>query len=120
RRCYFCWSTVVRASRRPLRGLLSMRNFLCAIKDLPHPEERVRTPVRMRVSKDAGCHCSASEAAHHTHGQWLLEAPKVLPLAKREKAKGSSSSTRLSPARMRATSLPTPVILKPWLESAIM
>src|SRR3546814_12147471 len=32
----------VRASRRPLRGLLSMRFFLCATKALPHPEERER------------------------------------------------------------------------------
>ena len=32
------WTSAVRPSRRPLRGLLRMRDFLNAIKDLPHPE----------------------------------------------------------------------------------
>src|SRR3546814_4273838 len=32
------WRAAVRASRRPLRGLLSMRFILSAIKILPHPE----------------------------------------------------------------------------------
>ena len=56
----------------------------------------------------------------HTHGQCELLAPKVRPSAKREKAKGSSSATRFCPESSRATNLPTPVILKPWLLSAIM
>src|SRR6266704_2998443 len=38
----------VRPSRRLLRRLLRMRNFLNAINKVPHPEER-----RRRVSKDA-------------------------------------------------------------------
>src|SRR5260370_33897029 len=54
------WTSAVRPSRRPrslssgrpkagpVGGLLRMRDFLNAIKDLPHPEERPR-----RVSKDA-------------------------------------------------------------------
>src|SRR3546814_5412738 len=49
----------VRGSRRPLRGLLTMRLFLNAIKDLPHPEEHGRAITRPCVSKDAGCRCSA-------------------------------------------------------------
>jgi hypothetical protein len=40
------WIDAVRASRRPLRGLLSMRIFLCAAKICPHPEER---PVGTRL-----------------------------------------------------------------------
>ena len=55
----------------------------------------------------------------HTQGQWLLDEPKVRPSAKREKVKGSSSETLLSPASSLATSLPTPASLKPWFESAI-
>ena len=49
----------------------------------------------------------------HTHGQWLLLAPNVLPLAKRPKLNGCNSETLLPPAKSFATSLPTPVILKP-------
>src|SRR5881396_1125543 len=58
-------------------------------------------------------------AADYTQGEWLSDAPKVRPAAYRPSANGSSSGTR-SPMRRRATSFPTPVILKPWLESAIM
>src|SRR3546814_13940136 len=49
------WSSDVCSS--DLRGLLSMRTFLRATKDLPHPEERGR-PGRPRVSKDTQCCCS--------------------------------------------------------------
>src|SRR3546814_2720480 len=35
-------NAVVRASRRPLRGLLSMRTSLSAMKNPPHPEEPAR------------------------------------------------------------------------------
>jgi hypothetical protein len=42
----------------PLSGFLSMRTFLCAIKDLPHPEEAGRALARTGVSKDAQCSCS--------------------------------------------------------------
>src|ERR1700730_4630247 len=40
------WISIVRPSRRPLRGLLRMRSFLSAIKGLPHAEER---PKRARL-----------------------------------------------------------------------
>jgi hypothetical protein len=40
RKSTIVWIGVVRPSRRPLRGLLRMRNFLNAIKALPHAEER--------------------------------------------------------------------------------
>jgi hypothetical protein len=40
RKSTIVWIGVVRPSRRPLRGLLRMRNFLNAIKGLPHAEER--------------------------------------------------------------------------------
>src|SRR6185436_2861352 len=49
----------------------------------------------------------------HTHGQWLLLAPKVLPFAKRSSANGANSATAAPLARCFATSLPAPVILKP-------
>ena len=42
----------------PLSGLLSMRAFLRAIKNGPHPEERGRASARTRVSKDARQSCS--------------------------------------------------------------
>src|SRR3546814_13318274 len=48
----------VRGSRRPLRGLLTMRLFLNAIKDLPHPEEHGRAITRPCVSTDAGSRCT--------------------------------------------------------------
>jgi len=35
------WISAVRPSRRPLRGLLRMTDFLNVIKGLPHPEERL-------------------------------------------------------------------------------
>jgi hypothetical protein len=40
------WSSAVRPSRQPLRGFLSMRNFLNAMNDLPHPEERLEDASR--------------------------------------------------------------------------
>src|ERR1700730_15119962 len=40
------WISVVRPSRRPLRGLLRMSSFLSAIEGLPHAEER---PKRARL-----------------------------------------------------------------------
>jgi hypothetical protein len=53
------WISVVRPSRRPLRGLLRMRSFLNAINGLPHAEERPRG----RVSKHAAPRCSSSFCA---------------------------------------------------------
>jgi hypothetical protein len=46
--CVAARSGTLRPSRQPLRGLLRMRFFLNAIKELPHPEE-----ARSAVSKDA-------------------------------------------------------------------
>jgi hypothetical protein len=40
------WIYVVRPSRRPLRGLLRMRSFLNAIKELAHAEERPKGASR--------------------------------------------------------------------------
>jgi hypothetical protein len=37
------WIGAVRSSRQPLRGFLRMRDFLNAIKSLPHPEERPKS-----------------------------------------------------------------------------
>src|SRR5438445_437346 len=37
------WISVARPSRRPLRGLLRMRNFRNSIKGLPHAEERSKS-----------------------------------------------------------------------------
>ena len=42
----------------PLSGLLSMRAFLRAVKNGPHPEERGWASARTRVSKDARWWCS--------------------------------------------------------------
>jgi hypothetical protein len=49
--CCACFET-------PLTGLLSMRSFLRAAKNGPHPEERGRAAARARVSKDARRSCS--------------------------------------------------------------
>ena len=40
------WIGAVRSSRQPLRGFLRMRDFLNAIKSLPHPEERPKGASR--------------------------------------------------------------------------
>src|SRR6185295_8951672 len=47
------WIGIARPSRRPLRGLLRMRNSLSAIKDLPHPEERPKGASRRTHDMDA-------------------------------------------------------------------
>jgi hypothetical protein len=39
-------TSAVGPSRRPLHGLLRMRNFLNAIKNIPHPEERLKGASR--------------------------------------------------------------------------
>jgi hypothetical protein len=48
------WIGVVRPSRRPLRGLLRMRNFLTAIKGLPHAEEHPKGASRSTHGLAAG------------------------------------------------------------------
>ncbi len=55
-----------------------------------------------------------------TQGLWVVPEPNDWPRANRSKAKGRSSGTGSEPTSILATSLPIPVILKPWLESAIM
>jgi hypothetical protein len=44
------WIGAVRPSRRPLSGLLRMRDFLYAIKGLPHPEERRKARLEGRTT----------------------------------------------------------------------
>src|SRR3546814_17870767 len=76
----------VRASRRPLRGLLSMRFFLCATKDLPHPEERERAaPGR------------ASRRTHRGHpaGKFLWSFPAGAIKDRKSVVKGKSVSVRV-------------------------
>ncbi|MGH6926732.1 MAG: hypothetical protein ACREEV_00335, partial [Dongiaceae bacterium] len=48
------WIDMVRPSRRPLRGLLRMRNSLIATNNLPHPEERPKGASRRTHSIGAG------------------------------------------------------------------
>src|SRR5437870_4637548 len=48
------WISVVRPSRQLLRSFLRMRDFLNAIKSVPHPEEAAKAAV----SKDARSCCS--------------------------------------------------------------
>src|SRR6266566_5302057 len=54
----------MRPSRRRLRQLLRMRNFLNAIDEVPHPEE-----ARSAISKDAGRSCSPPFANPFTGSQ---------------------------------------------------
>ncbi len=79
----------------------------------------VRKPLDETLALPAACRALRAAAAlrpalrAHTHGQWLLLAPNVLPLAKRSKANGCNSGTASPLASSFATSLPAPVILKP-------
>src|SRR5262249_44263557 len=47
------WTRSVPPSRRPLRGLLRMRNFLNAIKGTPHAEERPKGASRSTYGRNA-------------------------------------------------------------------
>src|SRR5580704_17313127 len=47
------WTGAVRPSRRPLRGLLRMRNFLNALTNYPYPEERPKGASRRTLIVDA-------------------------------------------------------------------
>jgi hypothetical protein len=58
RKSTIVWIGVVRPSRRPLHGLLRMRNFLNAIKALPHAESAQRARL-----EHAQPHRSSSFAA---------------------------------------------------------
>src|SRR5712671_1930489 len=44
------WIDAVRPSRRPLRGLLRMRDFFSSINDIPHAEERRRARLEGRTT----------------------------------------------------------------------
>src|SRR3546814_8898936 len=81
---------IVRASRRLLRSLLSMRYFLSATKILPHPEERDRARTRARVSKDAGRICSfrcARSEEHTSELQSLMRISYAVFCLKKQKKK---------------------------------
>jgi hypothetical protein len=65
------WISTVRPSRQLLRSFLRMRNFLNAIKDFPHAEERPAGASRSTHSRPAanfltpsqgGVYCAASRA----------------------------------------------------------
>src|SRR5437667_1639989 len=49
------WISILRPSRRPLRGLLRMTFFLNAIKELRHPEERPEGASRRTHNGFAAC-----------------------------------------------------------------
>jgi UDP-N-acetylmuramate dehydrogenase len=66
------WTSVVRPSRRPLRGLLRMRDICDAIKGLPHPEERPESASRRTHGRDA-----AKSIAHSFAGALAQDARGV-------------------------------------------
>src|SRR5271165_5691428 len=54
------WINAVRSSRQPLRGFLRMRNWVNAINDIPHADERPTGASRSTRDFDAGLpseHC---------------------------------------------------------------
>src|SRR6266704_2204444 len=59
------WTSAVRPSRRPLRGLLRMRDFLNAITDPTHPEERPKSLPQARTG-------GASRRTHDRHAALSL------------------------------------------------
>ena len=93
----------------------------CRSRAVGHrPPRRAGLLDRRQPVRRCGQGWRAGVRLDQIHGQFELRSPKVPPAAKRSKPKGVSSATAEPLASMRATSLPTPVILKPWPESAIM
>src|SRR5260370_9281739 len=69
------WIIAVRPSRRPLRGLLRMRNFLTAIKERPHAEEHPKGASRSTHRGDALQHsvCPNSRQAPKSRSHGVRE-----------------------------------------------
>src|SRR3981189_3508352 len=64
RRVAGCTRTV-RASRRALRALLSMRDTIDGIKKIPHPEEAAKRPSRRTHRADPACGVRISPQKTH-------------------------------------------------------
>jgi hypothetical protein len=106
----------------PVDSLYAQEPVGVGPRDKPADLEVFRSERRLLPAQPlpgGGVGGAVEAPSDYTQGEWLPEAPNVQPSAKRLSANGLSSGTS-SPMRSFATSRPTPVILNPWFESAIM
>ena len=66
------WISPVRPSRRPLRGLLRMRDFVRAIKGSPHAEEHPKGASRSTHDRDASVFSISESGAY----EWMGSRPR--------------------------------------------